>query len=1244
MPPVREPITRGKVKPVKKPIPRPVGVLAPATKWDSKKGKIVGRAPGKGNIFKPITSERPDKGLAPTVSRKVVKKSDGGILGTVKKVAAVGLHALGNAAGEAAKHAAPPGTDVAVKTLTSKPARKVVAGTLKQFDKGKVGGTAFGLATASAPTGVGTKVATVKPGESLPGNVVNRWRNAAIVAAEDPKVLKRLPGDAAKALAQSPAGLYGAATHPKDTAKNAAHDYGHRYGGKLSDAEQRKEMKEKGILPEALDVGTVVTAGVGGTSRVLQKAAEAGKLGERAERVATVRPKLMVGGEAHPQPVSRSFVRNVVSAKHDKARARRMDKHVSAARKEQLANPEHAPGVHPEVDAAKRVSAVTPLTTTSKHHIGQKFAGRRVRKVYAQAHARAQQEGRLDVAVEDAAQRDLLQGSERAKRKGTTDRGLTKDEAKGFYYVNKYGLRHPKQARAILRGEIKRIHAARKNEPERFNALDVGKTDAVAEMQAILHEPEKFLTPRVFEVQRIHAPRAKRLAELDPTIDTMQAKARAIEPQARAVGVVRKRDAKGNSTESDAEFYYRARRVVKKKGLGGAGYVPSKIVDRQKFLPFTIGRGKHARSADKRYTGAADKFGLASSDTAAVIRSQVKHVSRARNWQMVADIYDRLAYKQYKGHSLRKQVDDATRDGLDLGKVVFVNPGVIRREMHEASLSGDLNPADDLQWGAGSKALGERLKKSEGRIDLSEFSPAERARILDTVGHDKDYVMIPKELDSQFTGFGSTSGKAGRSFDIAKTKASRVLLANPAWLQFQIGANALLTGLSGTGPLSITRSVRWWNSLTEAEKRAVEPYIGAHRWYDQQPHLGSAGGNLTQAWNALKTTDFWRNYVHKANPLDAIFKVDNAQNNFFRRAVFYNRARREAYARMGESTGRILHAQDRLAHLFEIDPNDRIKALIADKHTVENLAKDVNDFLGDYMSYTPAERAGFGRFVMFYGFMRFALKFTFYTMPIHHPLMSQILLNLGRLQRDELEKIFGGDVPPWHAADYYHNGDKVAISRMSPYFPLQDYVAQSEEAKGLKLNSLIGYLPPVAQEAINQITTSQASIGKNWKLGGSTQESKGWAGISDRLKVAVADLSNVYLPGYRQVAQGAVPGVNKLIEPNYGKQGADSSLFFREPTVYKGVDKNGKKSGPSLKRKAENADIAAEQRKAVESGEKFKALVGPLFFPEPSAADIKKQQAYSAKRKKVKKKAATGGSIGAVGSGSLGGSIGSFGP
>jgi hypothetical protein len=77
---------------------------------------------------------------------------------------------------------------------------------------------------------------------------------------------------------------------------------------------------------------------------------------------------------------------------------------------------------------------------------------------------------------------------------------------------------------------------------------------------------------------------------------------------------------------------------------------------------------------------------------------------------------------------------------------------------------------------------------------------------------------------------------------------------------------------------------------------------------------------------------------------------------------------------------------------------------------------------------------------MFYGFLRYSVKFTLYTMPIEHPVVSSMLTQIGRLERDEQKRIFGADVPTWELGNLYtKSGKKYQLSRLSPFFNATQY-------------------------------------------------------------------------------------------------------------------------------------------------------------------------------------------------------------
>jgi hypothetical protein len=140
------------------------------------------------------------------------------------------------------------------------------------------------------------------------------------------------------------------------------------------------------------------------------------------------------------------------------------------------------------------------------------------------------------------------------------------------------------------------------------------------------------------------------------------------------------------------------------------------------------------------------------------------------------------------------------------------------------------------------------------------------------------------------------------------------------------------------------------------------------------------------------------------NPFDAMFRADEMQNNFFRRTLFYSKAKKAAYRRMGSNWRASTAAWTRLVNdVLAKDPAKLGHAIATHGPEFERTAKHVKDFLGDYLSFTPAERFLLSRNVMFYGYLRFSLRFAFYTMPIGHPIMTAIMSDIGRMGAQEIK-------------------------------------------------------------------------------------------------------------------------------------------------------------------------------------------------------------------------------------------------
>lgn len=658
--------------------------------------------------------------------------------------------------------------------------------------------------------------------------------------------------------------------------------------------------------------------------------------------------------------------------------------------------------------------------------------------------------------------------------------------------------------------------------------------------------------------------------------------------------------------EPAEQFVARVRSEAERQGLDEPGYHPSQKRPESVFGAFTTG-GKKRAPLDREYEGALFRTGRESNDPRVYTTALAKNIKRKYNWNMVAKTFDDNAYSWSKDKSLNQIKDELRTRGIDPDSVAFWNPQIFRQARDKIERADEHS---DLVHG---ETLGDthvHAAAQQAAIDWDRLATSREEFNLKG-----GWSVIPKEVYDEIMADTHPSGFLGRGYDVLKGKASRLLLGNPVWLQFQVAGNAFLTGISGTGPVDVVKAQRWWSKLSPDERDAIEPYIGVQAFHDEQTRLGATSTNrLVNAYRAFKTTGFYK-VAHKANPLDAIFKADNKQNNLFRRAVLYNSVKKAAYKRMGENVGLAQKAQNRMAGILSLGPDEAMREIINNRSLFEAHAKHVNDFLGDYTTYTARERRVLGRGVMFYGFMRFSLRFMFYTMPAKHPLTAAVMLKLGQLHHDELVRIFGIEPPPWELGAYYSPDGKfkIDIQRANPFFNTGQYI--DLDTGSLKVNQAIGLVPPFAQALANQVAGKNVFLNKNWQVGGSTTETRAVSN-SDRSKIFLADFLKGWGVAYSTAA--------KLDPKLRGKQGADSSLIFPEPIKYERSN--------AKRRNQKRVDRESKPALSI-----LKDAIQPVHEGEGPIISAREYEAQTKKKKKASKgKAGTGVSVGSRGTGVLG--------
>ena len=281
--------------------------------------------------------------------------------------------------------------------------------------------------------------------------------------------------------------------------------------------------------------------------------------------------------------------------------------------------------------------------------------------------------------------------------------------------------------------------------------------------------------------------------------------------------------------------------------------------------------------------------------------------------------------------------------------------------------------------------------------------------------------------------------------------------------------------------------------------------------------------------------------------MDLFFAVDRAQTASFRRAAFRSSVKREAWRDMGVRMQAIARAQDNIMPILygrrgaERGAEQLVRGVIENRRKLEFHAREVDELLGDYLTFSRAERATLQRFAMFYGFLRHSMQLALWTLPTRHPIMLGLLAKATQLTDKELRELLGTDEVPWQFAGLRFDnsrldGLQVNFARMSP---LGNAIFEAHSPA-----ALLGVLPPAVSIPLSGILGQEFFTNTPYTFGGQSVTSRylAMAGLSgeqeqpglwDRVRIAVHNFEAI-VPPLRYAQQ--------LVWRD--RQGDDSSLIL----------------------------------------------------------------------------------------------------
>lgn len=1045
-----------------------------------------------------------------------------------------------------------------------------------------------------------------------PIRLVEAPYHIARAAVEDPSVLKKTAEDVPEVLAGLPGAVVKTATDPKGAVKEMGEDISRRYGPLLKGKtkQYRERIKKEGALPEVLEAAAVgapqsriLAAGAKKTKRGRrfmtgprpklrttggrakpqelprgavgvaakraldvarrQKTRRRVKRAEKAEGRAGALERSVGPGEVLPlrqkavqrKAVARRKGRGVRALKMEQARevrgARRNIAKLSRAERRAFkyamqlglpADPKKAVAMlrrrREQIIEARRVEGkdVPKVLRRTNDELAvidwliknaDEAFTQRLATVVKEERSRGLRIGREDPGL-TAKQRVLRRYGPLAEALGIERRGgeLVSLAAEGLAATERAtakNLRGAEQKLAIAKREEVRIEGRAKAQ-----ATEAGR----AKRRGVKFEKRRTDLTQA-QGERLIKAQADRMAAA--------AEVRALRRKADESARARKQGEIRAPIESDVQFIKRAQAEAKKAGLERPAYVPSVKRLGLRYSDFALG-GTKAIAKDKQYTGALFRTGREDVRPDAYLGGLAKNIKRKHNWNTVAQNFEAHTFDWGRNKTIGQLLDELDRRGIDPGTVAFWNAGRYRRTR------GEHERADLPEEAFGEEPAAFGLDKAVDEAAVTGADIAVKgAEFRKTTG----WSVIPAEVYREIHAETRPSGVGGRSWDVVMGKQSRLLLGtSPPWLAFQTASNAFLSFLGGTGPIDAIKAQVWWRKLSENERAAVLPVIGVgpHVFDVAQTKLGaSVNHQLVNSYRAFKASPIGTK-AGKLNPLDAMFRADNFQNNFFRKSMLYSQAKREAYTRMGKNVSMAQKFQDRTVGLFTLGPKEQIRRVLKDRDSLEKHAEHISNFLGDYVAYTTRERRILKRSVMFYGFLRHSTRFAFYTMPAKHPIVTAMLADLSRLQVDEIKELLGGDELPYAFGKIYFTKDgqlrEVGLARMNPATnAIIEAVGNPDP-----LRRLIGLLPPVIQAGLDLAYQRGAFTGKTLKVGGetgyaATERAESGEGISleDRARFALGRALKLILP-YRAWEKAAYKGEGQ----------SDTALAWSpKPTRYK---------------------------------------------------------------------------------------------
>lgn len=707
-------------------------------------------------------------------------------------------------------------------------------------------------------------------------------------------------------------------------------------------------------------------------------------------------------------------------------------------------------------------------------------------------------------------------------------------------------------------------------------------------LAAMVKNPDAFFTPRARAVADEFIRFERGQAKRDPALDNpVQVELRRRLPQFQTLGIQRREG------ETNRDYLIRGVQETKAAGFGERpGYFPSERFDEPYFAEYAPG-GTRTTHAPRRYTGKLFATGREQTEPQLFVDAMARSIKREVQWPSITQTLERVADTSLtgpRGLPVFRLREIMQREGIDPSEVAILLPGRVQMSL-KASEGRLLPDADsDLDEFVDPKL---RMALEEGIVDPAKLRDLE----TDPRFRGAKAYLIPKRIFEE-TSPTALNLKSLEGFfrvaGISRSKISRAMFfLNLPWVIANRVTNEMFAAIGGVTPAQRVAAQMWWRQLSPEAKREIAPFVQVHqRTFDlMQPQLGSmTPARMREAFDWYKHTWLGRRRPLKSSVdhwLDFEQKVTT--HSLMKATLFREMVKDKRFVDLDGSMSRANSRLDSLADVVKLPANQQAKALRDNLPHLEEYARDLHKTLGNWTAFSRTERTILGNGLMFYPWLRFSLRWLFWTMPKDHPALLATMAVLTRMHEDELQEVFGEDVPVDMLSKVEVGGKFYDLRKLNPAGNvISEMVAEGDPSGFIRATH------PLVGPAFEALSGHKAGEGlRAVNVDGKSSPPTGPEnfGLDDRALIWLA--SALQMPYLTREAGAATKA---------GKQSDESLPFLHDPIRYKD----------------EKAIARNEQRKQFDRGRQ-----NPLGFGlrqlgvAPQSAEEIQQQIDARNRKKA---------------------------